>query len=86
MTGHCIPQVTRIDYRSLRKVNPQAARWAVLEYLKNNKGNISEAVRIFGIQRVVVYDILKKKREGNLKDRSRAPLYSPNQARLGAKR
>jgi len=49
----------------------------------------------------VVYDILKKKKEGDLRDRSRAPLYSPyktpaeiedkvvevkNQTRLWAKR
>ncbi|MDP2960122.1 MAG: hypothetical protein Q8N71_01750, partial [candidate division Zixibacteria bacterium] len=54
-----------------------------------------------GLQRTVVYDILKKKKEGDLKDRSRAPLHSPyktpdkiedkvvkakNQTHLGPKR
>ena len=43
------------------------------------KGNISEAARVFGIQRTVVYDILKKEEEGDLRDRSRAPLHSPYQ-------
>lgn len=32
----------------------------------------------FGIQRVVVYDILRKEKEGDLKDRSKAPKRSPN--------
>jgi len=91
----------KINYHVLRRINPEAARLAVMEYLSTNKGNISEAARTFGIQRTVVYDILKKKKEGDLKDRSRAPLHSPyktpaaiedkvvevkNQTRLGAKR
>lgn len=32
---------------------------------------------IFGINRTVVYDIIKKEREGDLKDRSRAPKHQP---------
>jgi len=32
---------TRIDYKTLRKINPEAARIAVLEYLKTNRGNIA---------------------------------------------
>ncbi len=35
----------RIDYKALRKVNPETARLAVLEYLKSNGGNISHAAR-----------------------------------------
>jgi len=67
-----------IDYKALRKVNPEAARMAVLEYLKTNKGNIALTARTFGIQRPVVYDILKKGKEGNLKDRPKIPKHQPN--------
>lgn len=69
MTGKCTTQGARIDYKGLRKVNPESARWAVIEYLKTNQSNISEADKTFGIQRMVIYDILKKKQEGNLKNR-----------------
>jgi transposase len=68
----------RIDYKALRNVNPEAARLAVLEYLKTNEHNISDAARVFGINRSVVYDILKKQVEGDLKDRSRVPKHQPN--------
>lgn len=101
-TGHRTTLKTgKIDYKVLRRINPEAARLAVIEYLSTNKGNISDAARTFGIQRTVVYDILKKKKEGNLKDRSYTPLHSPyktpaeiedqvveakNQTHLGAKR
>ncbi len=33
---------------------------------------------MFGINRTVVYDILKKEAEGDLSDRSKAPKHSPN--------
>ena len=65
-----------IDYKELRRFNAEAARRAVLEYLKTNR-NISEAARVFGITRAVVYDILRKERTGNLEDRSRAPRRQP---------
>jgi len=68
----------RIDYKVLRKVNPEAARQAVLEYLKTNGRNIADAAKVFGINRPVVYDILKKQTEGNLRDQSRAPKHQPN--------
>ena len=68
----------RIDYKVLRKVNPEAARLAVLEYLKSNGGNISHAARMFGINRRVVYDILCKQATGDLRDRSRVPKRQPN--------
>jgi transposase len=68
----------RIDYKALRQVNPEAARLAVLEYLRTNGGNISDAARVFGINRSVVYDILTKQAEGDLKDRSRVPKRQPN--------
>jgi len=65
-----------IDYKGLRRFNAEAARRAVLEYLKTNP-NISETARMFGITRAVVYDILKKDKEGDLRDRSRAPKGQP---------
>jgi len=75
--GHRTRQVKgAIDYKRLREFNPEAARRAVLEYLKTNP-NISETAGMFGITRPVVYDILKKEREGDLRDRSRAPRHQP---------
>lgn len=68
----------RIDYKTLRSVNPEAARQAVLEYLKTNGGNKAEAARAFGINRCVVYDILKKAAEGDLRDRDKTPKHQPN--------
>src|SRR3990172_10301437 len=68
----------KIDYKLLRSIDPVAGRTAVLEYLKTNGGNISAAAEVFGINRPVVYDILKKESEGDLSDRSRAPKHSPN--------
>ena len=65
-----------IDYKSLRGFNPEAARRAVLEYLKTNP-NISQTARMFGINRAIVYDILKKEKAGDLRDRSRAPRHQP---------
>ena len=71
-----------IDNKGLRRFNAEAARRAVLEYLKAN-ANVSETARMFGITRVVVYDILEKEREGDLKDRSRAPISQlPDSFRL----
>jgi len=92
---------THIDYKSLRKINPEAARIAVLEYLKTNANNVSDTARVFGINRSVVYDILKKQKEEDLKDRLKRPKTSPsktsneiedkvievkNKTRLGPKR
>ena len=68
----------RIDYKTLRQINPEAARKAVLEYLKSNGGNKAEAARVFGVNRTVVYDILKKASEGDLQDRSKRPKHQPN--------
>ncbi|MBI4757983.1 MAG: helix-turn-helix domain-containing protein [Chloroflexi bacterium] len=67
----------RIDYKQLRRINPEAARHAAIECLKSNGGNIAEAARTFGINRPVVYDILRKQQEGNLWDRSKAPKHQP---------
>lgn len=69
--------MTRIDYKQLRRLNPQAARLAVLEYLKTNEENVSDTATVFGINRPVIYDILRKQREGDLTDRSKAPHRQP---------
>ncbi len=45
----------KIDYKQLRRINSEAARKAVLEYLKTNNRNISEAALIFGINRTVLH-------------------------------
>jgi len=68
----------KIDYKLLRSIDPVAGRTAVLEYLKTNGGNISTTAKVFGINRPVIYDILKKESEGDLSDRSKAPKHSPN--------
>lgn len=68
----------KIDYKLLRDIDPVAARTAVLEYLKTNNGNISSTAGMFGVNRTVVYDILKKEADGDLSDRSKAPKHSPN--------
>jgi putative transposase len=65
-----------IDYKALRGFNAEVARRAVLEYLKT-KPNISEAARMFGITRASVYDILRKEKIGDLRDRSKAPHRQP---------
>jgi transposase len=67
----------KIDYKQLRKINPEAARKAVLEYLKTNNHNVSEAASIFEINRTVIYDIIKKEIEGDLKDRAKVPKHQP---------
>ena len=69
---------TRIDYKSLRKINPEAARQAGLEYLDSNGRNVTDAARMFAINRSVVYDILHKQAEGDLGDRSKVPKHQPN--------
>ena len=63
----------KIDYEQLRKINPEATRRAVLEYLKTSNHNISEAASIFGINRPVVHNIIKKEKEGDLRGRAKVP-------------
>ena len=75
--GSTAERPVRTDYKALRKINPEAARKAVLDYLKTNNQNISDAAASFGINRTVVYDIIKRSKEGNLKDRPRVPKTQP---------
>lgn len=67
-----------IDYKRLRRINPEAARTTVLEYLQSNGGNISDCAKVFGLTRAVIYDIIRKKQQDNLQDRSRAPKRVAN--------
>lgn len=67
-----------INYKQLRKINPVAARQAVLNYLESVGGNISRTATVFGINRCVVYDILDKQASGDLSDRPRTPKNQPN--------
>jgi transposase-like protein len=66
-----------IDYKKLRRINPEAARRAVLDYLASVDGNVSGTARAFGIRRTVVYDILRRDRAGSLADRSFVPRRQP---------
>jgi len=90
-----------IDYKMLRKISPETARAAVLEYLNSNGGNITDCAYVFGINRPIVYKTIRKRNEGNLRDSSRTPLHQPkktpssievcvidakNKTRLGPKR
>lgn len=68
----------KIDYKRLRRISPETARIAVLEYLSSNGKNISDCAKIFGVNRVVIYNIINKNKEGNLSDRSKAPKNIPN--------
>ena len=44
-TGHRTTlKAGKINYKVLRKINPEAARLAVIEYLKTNKGNKPESL------------------------------------------
>ena len=62
-----------MDYKALRKISPEAARQAVLQYLLSNGNNVAACAKFFGIQRISVYDIISKDKEGDLSDRSKAP-------------
>ena len=68
----------KIDYKKLRQTSPETARMAVIEYLSSNGGKVSECSRVFGVNRTIIYDILRKNKEGDLKDRSKAPKYIPH--------
>ncbi|HEY59869.1 MAG TPA: hypothetical protein G4N92_04160 [Anaerolineae bacterium] len=57
-----------IEYKQLRKVNPQAARLAVINYLESIHSIIARTARVYGINRCVVYDILYKQASGHLND------------------
>ncbi|MEO0076123.1 MAG: helix-turn-helix domain-containing protein [candidate division WOR-3 bacterium] len=66
-----------INYKQLRKINPETARQSVIEFLKSTGNNISHTAKAFGINRSVVYDIIDKFQQGNLKDRPKTPHRQP---------
>ena len=91
----------RIDYKALRRINPEAGRRAVLEYLVSSGHNIAATARAFGITRPLVYDILANQQTGDLSDLARTRRRQPaktdptveqqvvaakNKTRLGPKR
>lgn len=63
----------RLDYRELRAISSKAARQAILQLLKGNRGNVAETARILSVTRPTIYKAIKKRHEGNLDDSSRAP-------------
>src|SRR3989344_4870740 len=69
---------SQIDYKKLRRISPQVARVAVLNDLHTNKRNIAKTAKAFGVQRTVIYDIIKKQKEKDLHDRSKAPKIVKN--------
>jgi len=69
---------TPLDYQELRNISPQAARQAILQILKANKGNVSQTARMLGITRKTVYKAMAKREAGNLDDGSRAPKVVHN--------
>jgi len=75
LTSAC---AARIDYKELRKTSPEAARMAVVEYWKSNGAHVAATARLFGINRCVVYDILRKWSQGDLRDRAKTPHHQPN--------
>ena len=67
----------RIDYKALRRINPEAARQAALEYPSSSGHNLAATARAFGVTRPVVYGILAKQQAGGLSDRPKAPYHQP---------
>jgi len=60
-----------LNYSNLYKLNPETARAAVLEVLKQT-GNISKTARMFSTTRKVVQLAVRKEEDGNLADKSHA--------------
>ena len=67
-----------LDYKQLCTINPEAARQAVLGYLVSVGRNVSKTAVVFGINRCVVYDTLKRQAIGDLSDRPSNPKHQPN--------
>lgn len=69
---------TRLDYQELRTISPKAARQAILQILKANKGKVSKTARMLGVTRRTVYKAMTKREAGDLDDASRAPKVVHN--------
>ncbi len=68
------------SYRELKKINQKYARMCLLRTLKQLKGNISLTARLWSCSRNTVKLAIKKEKEGNLKDKSRAPHFVWNKS------
>ena len=55
---------TPLDYQELRSISPQAARQAILQILKANKGRVAPTARVFNITRATVYKAIAKRAVG----------------------
>lgn len=64
MTLHGI----HLDYGELRSISPQAARRAIIQVLKANKGNVTKTAESFSVTRKTIYKAIKKEASGDLKD------------------
>lgn len=64
---------TPLDYQELRSISPQAARQAILQVLKANKGRVAATARTFNVTRATIYKAVAKKQMGDLQDASKAP-------------
>jgi len=62
-----------LEYRELRTISPKAARQAILQILKTNKGNLASTARILHTSRRTIYKALRKQKEQCLDDISTAP-------------
>ena len=71
------PMTAGMDYKKLRKIDPEAARLAVLSFLKEHDYNITKTALSFGVNRTVVYDIISRSKAGNLSDKPRVPKSQP---------
>ena len=69
---------TPLDYQELRSISPQAARQAILQILKANKGRVAPTARVFNITRATVYKAIAKRAVGELDDSSRSPKIIHN--------
>ena len=73
----------RLDYRELRMISPQAARRAILQILKANKGNVAKTSRELNITRRTVYKTIEKQKLGELDDLSHSAKLIRNKTIKG---
>lgn len=67
-----------LDYQELRTISPKAARQAILQILKSSGGNIALTARTLKITRPTIYKAIRKQKEEQLDDDSRAPHLVAN--------
>mgnify|MGYP003756109787 CR=1 FL=1 len=74
-TSRCtlIKAITHLDYQELRQISPEAARRAILQVLKAQKGNVTATAKILSVSRATIYKAIRKHEAGDLKDGSKAP-------------